>query len=54
MTWRSVGDFFAMGGAGFFVWMSYGACALLAIAEVGALRKRRRRAQAAAARAETT
>ena len=54
MNWKSVGDFFAMGGAGFFVWMSFGTCALLAIAEIAALRKRRRRAQAAAARAEAT
>jgi heme exporter protein D len=50
MNWKSLGDFLAMGGAGFFVWMSYGVCALVAIAEIGTLRQRRRRARAAAAR----
>jgi len=47
MNWASFGDFLAMGGAGFFVWMSYGACALVVIAEVWAARRRRARAAAA-------
>ena len=47
MNWASVGDFLAMGGAGYFVWMSYGACALIVIGEVWAVRRRRARAAAA-------
>ena len=47
MNWASVGDFMAMGGAGFFVWMSYGACALVVVAELWAVRQRRARAVAA-------
>ena len=47
MNWSSVGEFLAMGGAGFFVWMSYGACALMVIGEVWAVRRRRARAAAA-------
>jgi heme exporter protein D len=41
-------DFLAMGGYGFYVWMSYGACALAIAAEAAALRARRRRALAEA------
>lgn len=33
MQWHSVGEFFAMGGYGLYVWGSFGACALLMIAE---------------------
>jgi heme exporter protein D len=33
MQWNSVGEFFAMGGYGLYVWGSFGACALLMIAE---------------------
>ena len=33
MQWNSVGDFFAMGGYALYVWGSFGACALLMIAE---------------------
>jgi heme exporter protein D len=33
MQWNSVGEFFAMGGYGFYVWGSFGACAVLMIAE---------------------
>jgi len=33
MQWNSVGDFFAMGGYAFYVWGSFGACALLMVAE---------------------
>ena len=47
MNWSSVGEFLAMGGAGFFVWMSYGACAVILIAEVASVRRRRERAAAA-------
>jgi len=41
-------DFLAMGGYGFFVWMSYGACVVAIAAEALALRARRRRARAEA------
>jgi heme exporter protein D len=33
MQWNSVGEFFAMGGYAFYVWGSFGACAVLMIAE---------------------
>ena len=33
MNWESPVAFFAMGGYGFYVWGSFGACALLMIAE---------------------
>jgi len=33
MHWNSVGEFFAMGGYALYVWGSFGACALLMIAE---------------------
>jgi heme exporter protein D len=36
----SVGEFFAMGGYGFYVWGSYIACALAIAAEVLAVRSR--------------
>jgi heme exporter protein D len=36
--------FLAMGGYGFYVWMAYGGTALAIIAELCALRMRRRRA----------
>jgi heme exporter protein D len=35
-------NFLAMGGYGFFIWMSYGATAIVLIAEVLALRAKRR------------
>ena len=37
-------DFFAMGGYAWYVWMSYGACALAIAVEVAVVRARRRRA----------
>lgn len=37
-------NFFAMGGYGFYIWMAYGALAVIVIAEVVALRVRRRAA----------
>ena len=33
MQWNSVGEFFAMGGYALYVWGSFGACALLMVAE---------------------
>ncbi|MGB4767160.1 MAG: heme exporter protein CcmD [Rugosibacter sp.] len=33
MQWHSAGEFFAMGGYALYVWGSFGACALLLIAE---------------------
>ncbi len=44
MSWSSWSEFWAMGGQGFFVWMSYGAMALAVVAEIVALRLRRTRA----------
>ena len=41
-------EFFAMGGYGWYVWMSYGACAFAVVVEAIALRGRRRRALALA------
>ena len=42
MIWDSWSAFWDMGGAGFFVWGSYGLTALLIVAEVVLLRARRR------------
>ena len=39
--WNSVGEFFAMGGYSFYVWGSFGACALALIVEPLLLAKRR-------------
>ena len=39
--WNSAADFFAMGGYGFYVWGSFGACALAMIVEPMLLAKRR-------------
>ena len=44
MNWNSAAEFFAMGGHGYFVWMSYGAAALLMLAEPLLARARHRRA----------
>ncbi len=33
MQWNSVGEFLAMGGHGFYVWGSFGACLVLMVAE---------------------
>lgn len=41
-------EFLAMGGYGWYVWMSYGACLVVIAGEVVALRVRRRRARAEA------
>ena len=40
MHWNSVGEFFAMGGYAFYVWGSFGACALLMLAEPLLARRR--------------
>ena len=42
MQWNSVGEFFAMGGYAFYVWGSFGACALLMFAEPFLARRRLR------------
>jgi len=40
MQWTSAGEFFAMGGYGFYVWGSFGACALLMLMEPILARRR--------------
>jgi heme exporter protein D len=45
-------EFLSMGGYGWYVWMSYGACALAVAAEILAVRARTRRALAQARDAE--
>ena len=40
MQWNSAGEFFAMGGYALYVWGSFGACALLMIAEPFLARRR--------------
>jgi heme exporter protein D len=49
MNWNSLEQFLAMGGYGYFVWMSYGAALALIVGEVASVRLRRRRALAQAA-----
>ena len=44
MHWGGIGEFFAMGGYAPYVWGSYGVTLAILIAEVIALRQRRRRA----------
>jgi heme exporter protein D len=44
MHWNSVGEFFAMGGYAFYVWGSFGACALAMLAEPLLIAQRRRAA----------
>jgi len=39
-----MGEFFAMGGYAWYVWMAYGAAALTIVVEIAAVRTRRRRA----------
>jgi heme exporter protein D len=46
MQWGSVDNFFNMGGYAFYVWGSYGVCALAIALELLAVRARRRRAEA--------
>ncbi|MCX7169391.1 MAG: heme exporter protein CcmD [Proteobacteria bacterium] len=40
MQWNSIGDFFAMGGYGLYVWGSFGVTALALLIEPLLLRKR--------------
>lgn len=40
MHWNSLGEFFAMGGYAFYVWGSFGACALLLVMEPLLLKQR--------------
>ena len=40
MQWTSVGEFFAMGGYGLYVWGSFGACFLLMLVEPLLARRR--------------
>jgi heme exporter protein D len=40
MQWNSVGEFLAMGGYALYVWGSFGACALLMVAEPFLARRR--------------
>ena len=42
MIWKSLDDFIAMGGYGFYVWGSYLVTAALILAEIFMLRMRRR------------
>jgi heme exporter protein D len=44
MNWESPAAFFAMGGYGFYVWGSFGVCALLMVVEPILARKRHREA----------
>ncbi len=42
MIWKSLDDFIAMGGYGFYVWGSYLVATVLIVAEILLLRARRR------------
>ena len=42
MQWQSMSEFFAMGGYAFYVWGSFGVCALLMIVEPILARKRQK------------
>lgn len=42
MHWNNAGEFFAMGGYAFYVWGSFGACALGMLIEPLLVRQRRR------------
>jgi heme exporter protein D len=42
MQWHSAAEFFAMGGYAFYVWGSFGLCAVALVAEPLLLRRRRR------------
>lgn len=52
MNWGSVGEFFAMGGSGLYVWGSYAAALALMAVEPLLARQRHRRALADAAAAQ--
>jgi len=42
MQWHSWAEFWAMGGYGFYVWGSFGATALIIVAEIWQVRAQRR------------
>jgi heme exporter protein D len=42
LHWKSLDDFLAMGGYGLYVWGSFGMVALVIVAELWALRQRRK------------
>ncbi len=44
MNWSGWQEFWAMGGHGFFVWMSYGAALAAVVAEIVVLRRARAQA----------
>ena len=44
MNWASAGDFWAMGGYGFYVWGSYATVLAVVVIEIVLLRMRRHRA----------
>jgi heme exporter protein D len=44
MQWNSAADFFAMGGYGLYVWLSYGACLAVVVLEPWLVKQRRARA----------
>ena len=44
MNWESPAAFFAMGGYGFYVWGSFGVCALLMVVEPILARQRHKQA----------
>jgi heme exporter protein D len=46
LVWSSASEFWAMGGAGLYVWGSFGVTAVALVAEVWGLRRRRRAALA--------
>jgi len=50
MQWGSLENFLSMGGYGFYVWGSYLVCAGVIVAEIWALRQRRRAALTEAGR----
>ena len=43
MQWHSVGEFLAMGGYGFYVWVSFGVSALCLAGEIVSIYRRSRR-----------
>jgi heme exporter protein D len=45
MNWASWPEFWAMGGHGFYVWMSYGVALVAIVAEIVALRRGRAKAR---------
>jgi len=54
MNWNSMGEFFAMGGYGLYVWGSFGVVAALMAAEVAALGLRWRAVRAQLRRLHAT